>query len=77
MSLLYPQTGIQGYSREQCLDDLVSEAETEIRDCLRKGAFDMRIDFTEARLSLKLDPPGQLLRSIHRPEQSSARPVLS
>ena len=64
LSLLYPQTAIQGYSREQFLYDLISEAETEIRDCLRKGAFDVQIDFTEARLSLKLDPSKQLLRSF-------------
>jgi 5-methyltetrahydropteroyltriglutamate--homocysteine methyltransferase len=31
---------------------------------LRKGAFDVQIDFTEARLSLKLDPSKQLLRSF-------------
>ncbi len=64
LSLLYPQAGIEGYSREQFLDDLVSEAETEIRDCLRKTAVNVQIDFTEARLSLKLDPSRQLLRSF-------------
>lgn len=64
LSLLYPQSGIEGYSREQFLDDLVSEAQTEIRDCLRKGAANVQIDFTEARLSLKLDPSKQLLRSF-------------
>lgn len=64
MSLLYPQTGIPGYSREQFLNDLVGEAEAEIRDCLRKGASNVQIDFTEARLSLKLDPSRQLLRSF-------------
>ena len=64
LSLLYPQAGIEGYSRERFLDDLVSEAETEIRDCLRKGAYDVQIDFTEARLSVKLDPSKQLLRSF-------------
>jgi 5-methyltetrahydropteroyltriglutamate--homocysteine methyltransferase len=64
LSLLYPPAGIEGYSREQFLDDLVSEAETEIRDCLRKGAANVQIDFTEARLSLKLDPSRQLLRSF-------------
>jgi len=42
----------------------VSEAETEIRDCLRKGAYDVQIDFTEARLSVKLDPSKQLLRTF-------------
>ncbi len=31
LSLLYPQAGIEGYSREQFLDDLVSEAETDSR----------------------------------------------
>ena len=30
LSLLYPQAGIEGYSRERFLDELVSEAETEI-----------------------------------------------
>lgn len=64
LSLLYPQNGIEGYSREQFLDDLVSEAETEIRDCLQKGAFTVQIDFTEARLSVKLDPSGLLLRNF-------------
>jgi methionine synthase II (cobalamin-independent) len=64
LSLLYPQEGIQGYAREQFLDDLVDEAEAEIRDCLRKGAFNVQIDFTEARLSVKLDPSRQLLRSF-------------
>jgi 5-methyltetrahydropteroyltriglutamate--homocysteine methyltransferase len=64
LSLLYPQAGLEGYSRKQFLDDLVSEAETEIRDCLRKGAHAVQIDFTEARLSLKLDPSKQLLRSF-------------
>jgi 5-methyltetrahydropteroyltriglutamate--homocysteine methyltransferase len=64
LSLLYPQAGIEGYSREQFLDDLVTEAENEIRDCLRKGAQAVQIDFTEARLSLKLDPSKHLLRSF-------------
>ena len=64
LSLLYPQAGLQAYSREQFLDDLVSEAEKEIRECLRKGADSVQIDFTEARLSVKLDASKQLLRSF-------------
>jgi 5-methyltetrahydropteroyltriglutamate--homocysteine methyltransferase len=55
---------VEGYSREQFLEDLVSEAETEIRECLRKGAASVQIDFTEARLSLKLDASKQLLRGF-------------
>ena len=61
LSLLYPQDGISGYSREQFLEDLMSEAERDIRSCLEAGAPVVQIDFTEGRLALKLDPSGQLL----------------
>jgi 5-methyltetrahydropteroyltriglutamate--homocysteine methyltransferase len=61
LSLLYPQGGISGYSREQFLEDLITEAERDIRGCLEAGASSVQIDFTEGRLALKLDPSGQLL----------------
>jgi 5-methyltetrahydropteroyltriglutamate--homocysteine methyltransferase len=64
LSLLYPQDGIEGYPRETFLADLLREAETDIRRCLERGAHAVQIDFTEARLSLKLDPSGQLLREF-------------
>jgi methionine synthase II (cobalamin-independent) len=64
LSLLYPQGGIRGYSREQYLEDLVAEQVGEIRRCLQKGAYAVQIDFTEGRLSLKLDPTGRLLDSF-------------
>ena len=38
LSLLYPQSGISGYSRQDYLDDLLNEQEGEIRRCLQKGA---------------------------------------
>ncbi|MCP2341553.1 5-methyltetrahydropteroyltriglutamate--homocysteine methyltransferase [Actinomadura rupiterrae] len=61
LSLLYPGEGIAGYSREQFLDDLVNEAEADIRGCLDTGAHVVQLDFTEGRLSLKLDPSGGVL----------------
>jgi 5-methyltetrahydropteroyltriglutamate--homocysteine methyltransferase len=64
LSLMYPAGGIVGYSREQFIDDLLREHETEIRDCLRKGAHKVQIDFTEGRLALKIDPGGELLHSF-------------
>src|ERR1700733_9127599 len=64
LSLLYPSEPIAGYSREQFLADLIDEAETDIRGALDAGAASVQIDFTEARLSLKLDPSGGLLRSF-------------
>jgi 5-methyltetrahydropteroyltriglutamate--homocysteine methyltransferase len=63
ISLMYPQDGIAGYPREAFIDDLVSEAASEIRGCLERGAI-VQIDFTEARLSLKLDPSKGLLDSF-------------
>jgi 5-methyltetrahydropteroyltriglutamate--homocysteine methyltransferase len=64
ISLLYPQEGIDGYSQEQFLADLLNEAEADIRRCLNAGAYNVQIDFTEARLALKLDPGKQLLSSF-------------
>jgi methionine synthase II (cobalamin-independent) len=64
ISLLYPQSGIAGYSHEQFINDLLNEAEADIRKSLASGAYNVQIDFTEARLSLKLDPSGGLLKSF-------------
>ena len=64
LSLLYPQDGLPAYSRDKFLDDLVREAEQDIRRCLTRGASGVQIDFTEARLSVKLDPSKQLLRAF-------------
>jgi 5-methyltetrahydropteroyltriglutamate--homocysteine methyltransferase len=62
LSLIYPSGGIAGYPREHFVSDLVDEAEKDIRGSLNSGAACVQIDFTEARLSLKLDPSGGLLR---------------
>ncbi|MFT7840540.1 cobalamin-independent methionine synthase II family protein [Saccharothrix sp. BKS2] len=64
LSLLYPADGIDGYPREQFLADLVDEAERDIRQCLDGGADSVQLDFTEGRLSLKLDPSGGVLRDF-------------
>lgn len=64
ISLLYPQEGIEGYSHEQFINDLVNEAEADIRRCLNSGAYNVQVDFTEGRLALKLDPSKGLLRSF-------------
>lgn len=63
-SLFYPPDEIPGYPRERFIDDLLREHETEIRNCLRKGAHNVQIDFTEGRLAIKLDPSGQLLNNF-------------
>lgn len=63
LSLLYPGDGIDGYPREAFIEDLVAEATDELRGILTRGAT-AQIDFTEARLSLKLDPSGGLLEAF-------------
>lgn len=64
LSLMYPAEGIDGYSREQFIDDLLNEHESEIRRCLKRGAHNVQIDFTEGRLAIKIDPSGNLLHSF-------------
>jgi 5-methyltetrahydropteroyltriglutamate--homocysteine methyltransferase len=64
LSLMYPPDEIPGYPREQFIDELLREHETEVRGCLRKGAHKVQIDFTEARLAVKIDPSGSLLHSF-------------
>jgi 5-methyltetrahydropteroyltriglutamate--homocysteine methyltransferase len=64
LSLMYPPDEIPGYPRQQFIDDLLREHETEVRNCLRKGAHAVQIDFTEARLAIKLDPSAALLQSF-------------
>lgn len=64
LSLLYPANGIEGYPREQFIEDLIAEAVADISSALNAGAACVQIDFTEGRLSLKLDPSGALLKSF-------------
>jgi 5-methyltetrahydropteroyltriglutamate--homocysteine methyltransferase len=64
LSLLYPQDGIAGYSQEQFLADLAEQSEADIRQCLDAGADSVQLDFTEGRLSIKLDPSKGILRSF-------------
>src|SRR4030081_3008042 len=64
LSLMYPAESIRDYSREQFIDDLLREHETEIRRCLKMGAHKVQVDFTEGRLAVKIDPSGNLLNSF-------------
>jgi 5-methyltetrahydropteroyltriglutamate--homocysteine methyltransferase len=64
LSLMYPANGIPGYSRDAFIQDLLKEHEKEIRGCFAKGAYKVQVDFTEARLTMKLDPTGELLTSF-------------
>jgi 5-methyltetrahydropteroyltriglutamate--homocysteine methyltransferase len=64
MSLLYPAAGIDGYPQSQFIADLLDQAEADIRKCLNEQAYNVQIDFTEARLALKLDPGKGLLQQF-------------
>jgi methionine synthase II (cobalamin-independent) len=56
MMLLYPlEDQLDGYSREQFLDDVCDEVEKDIRQCFAAGAERVSIDFTEGRLANKND----------------------
>jgi len=64
MSLLYPQEGLPNYSQEQFLKDLIYHSVADIRSCFDNGAHHVQVDFTEARLAIKLDPSKGLLRQF-------------
>ncbi|MGE0042535.1 MAG: cobalamin-independent methionine synthase II family protein [Vicinamibacterales bacterium] len=66
LSLMYPAEDLPDYPRDRYLDAVLDEHVHEVRACLRKGAHSVQIDFTEARLSLKLDPSGELLANFIR-----------
>jgi len=60
--LIYPPNGIEGYTQAEFIADLLNECERDIRQCLEQGAYKVQMDFTEGRLSLKLDPSGGVLK---------------
>ena len=62
LSLIYPANGIEGYPQSEFMADLLNECEKDIRRCLDQGAYKVQMDFTEGRLSLKLDPSGGVLK---------------
>lgn len=64
VSLIYPAGGLPGYPREKFIEDLVSDSEADIRRCLDAGAAVVQLDFTEGRLSVKLDPSKGLLQQF-------------
>jgi methionine synthase II (cobalamin-independent) len=64
MMLLYPADGIEGYSQGEFIDHCVAECTKDVRLCLDAGADVVQMDMTKARLSLKLDPRGGLLRTM-------------
>jgi 5-methyltetrahydropteroyltriglutamate--homocysteine methyltransferase len=64
LSLIYPAEPLSGYRREAFIEDLMSEAEADVRRCLDRGAYKVQLDFTEGRLSVKLDPSKELLRQF-------------
>ena len=64
LSLMYPATALPDYPREQFIEDLLTEHETEVRRCFDKGALKVQVDFTEGRFAMKVDPSGELLSSF-------------
>ncbi len=56
MMLLYPlEEEIEGYPREQFLNDVIDECEKDIRQAFAAGARRVSVDFTEGRLANKND----------------------
>lgn len=57
LALLYPlKDEVPGYSRDQFEEDLINEAEKDIRGAFAAGAARVSVDFTEGRLATREDP---------------------
>ncbi|MFY9808311.1 MAG: 5-methyltetrahydropteroyltriglutamate--homocysteine methyltransferase [Pseudonocardiaceae bacterium] len=57
LALLYPlKDEVPGYSRNQFEEDLINEAEKDIRGAFAAGAARVSVDFTEGRLATREDP---------------------
>jgi 5-methyltetrahydropteroyltriglutamate--homocysteine methyltransferase len=65
LSLMYPVESIRDDSREQFIDDLLSEHDTEMRRYLKKGAHKVQVGFTEGRLAVKIDSSGTLFIDLN------------
>ncbi|MFT4231589.1 MAG: hypothetical protein QM606_02260 [Leucobacter sp.] len=55
LSLMVPAAGLEGYTREEFLDDVVAGCAEDIGRCFAAGASRVSIDFTEGRLALRRD----------------------
>jgi 5-methyltetrahydropteroyltriglutamate--homocysteine methyltransferase len=64
LSLLYTDDALEGYPREDFIDDLLSQLVGDMRACLALGAVTVQLDFTDGRLACKLDPSGALLHDF-------------
>jgi 5-methyltetrahydropteroyltriglutamate--homocysteine methyltransferase len=64
MSLLYPAESLPDYTQEEFINDLIKHSVADIRSCFENGAEHVQIDFTEARLAIKLDPSKGLLQQF-------------
>lgn len=58
LSLMYPADELPGYSREEFIHDLLHEHETEIRNCLRKGAYNVQPTSRKDGWRSRSIPPG-------------------
>ncbi len=63
LSLLYPAEPLPDYTREDFIEDLLSEHVAEMRRCLYERAYKVQIDFCDGPIALRLDPSGQLLNN--------------
>ena len=75
LSLLYPADGIPGYSREQFIEDLLTEHVGEVRRCLAEGRARGadRLHRGPPRGQARSD--GRAARELHRSQQPRARAV--
>lgn len=64
LSVVYMTESIAKYSREEFLNDLINEAEKDVRQCLEAGADKVQLDFAKTELTLKMKRNANLLKEF-------------
>ena len=72
LSLMYPADEIPGYPREQFIDDLLREHETEVRRCLEQGRAQGPDRLHRGAAGGQDRPLRRAPAQLHRPEQPRA-----
>ena len=52
LSLMYPDSGLDGYSKAEFEEDVIAGSAADIISCFAAGASRVHVDFTEGRLAL-------------------------
>lgn len=64
MFLIYPKSGVLNYSPVEFLNDVIGQAEMDLRSCLAQRCKYLQIDSPEMAMAIHIDSSGELLQKF-------------